>query len=202
MVTEGLLGSLRPPDRDPLRLGSLSEEQEAVVVAVLDLLAFDGRSACRELTMQVLEEYWVPNALYRRRPATGWARHMRVLAVLLSLCFPGAGRALIGAFRRGLAWAIGLPLLGTTATTRRTAVTGASSSSTRSSGARPWSISRGTPTAIGSGPSASAIACEAPRLDAAAVVVRVTVLHVARRVPRDRLAVIAGDHAQRHVDAR
>lgn len=37
---------------------------------------------------------------------------MRVLAVLLSLCFPGAGHALIGAFRRGLAWAIGLPLLG------------------------------------------------------------------------------------------
>jgi len=36
---------------------------------------------------------------------------MRVLAVLLSLCFPGAGHALIGAFRRGLAWAIGLPLL-------------------------------------------------------------------------------------------
>jgi len=37
---------------------------------------------------------------------------MRVLAVLLSLCFLGAGHALICAFRRGLAWAIGLPLLG------------------------------------------------------------------------------------------
>ena len=71
MVTEGLLASLRPPDREPPRLGSLSGEQEAVVVAVLDLLAFDERSACRELAMQVLEEYWVPNALYRRRPATG-----------------------------------------------------------------------------------------------------------------------------------
>ena len=32
---------------------------------------YDERSACRELAMQVLEEYWVPNALYRRRPATG-----------------------------------------------------------------------------------------------------------------------------------
>jgi hypothetical protein len=71
MVTEGLLGSLRPPDREPPRLGSLSGEQEAVVVAVLDLLAFDERSGCRELAMQVLEEYWVPNALYRHRPATG-----------------------------------------------------------------------------------------------------------------------------------
>ena len=36
---------------------------------------------------------------------------MRVLAVLLSLCLPGTGHALIGAFRRGLVWAIGLPLL-------------------------------------------------------------------------------------------
>jgi Family of unknown function (DUF6714) len=71
VVTEGLLGSLRPPDRDPPWLGSLSEEQEAVVVAVLDLLAFDDRSACRELAMPVLEEYWVPNALYHRRPPTG-----------------------------------------------------------------------------------------------------------------------------------
>jgi hypothetical protein len=35
---------------------------------VLDLLAFDDRSACRELAMQALEEYWVPNALYRPRP--------------------------------------------------------------------------------------------------------------------------------------
>ena len=69
MVTEGLLWSLRPPDREPPRLASLSGEQEAVVVATLDLLAFDERSVCREFAMQVLEEYWVPNALYRRRPA-------------------------------------------------------------------------------------------------------------------------------------
>jgi hypothetical protein len=71
MVTEALLGSLRPPDREPPRLGSLSAEQEAVVVAVLDLLAFDERSAHRDLAMQVLEEYWVPNALYRTRPRDG-----------------------------------------------------------------------------------------------------------------------------------
>lgn len=68
MVTEALLWSLRPPDREPPRLGSLSAEQEAVVVAVLDVLAFHERSAHRDLAMQVLEEYWVPGALYRRRP--------------------------------------------------------------------------------------------------------------------------------------
>jgi hypothetical protein len=68
MVTEALLWSLRPPDREPPRLGSLSAEQEAVVVAVLDVLAFDERSLDRDLAMQVLEEYWIPGALYRTRP--------------------------------------------------------------------------------------------------------------------------------------
>jgi hypothetical protein len=69
MVTEGLLASLRPPDREPPRLGSLSAEQEEVIVATLDVLAFDARSAERDFAMQVLEEYWVPNALYRNRAA-------------------------------------------------------------------------------------------------------------------------------------
>ena len=69
MVTEGLVASLRPPDRDPPRLASLSAEQERVVVAVLDVLAFDARSVHRDFAMQVLEEYWVPGALYRNRAA-------------------------------------------------------------------------------------------------------------------------------------
>ena len=68
MVTEALLWSLRPPDREPPRLGSLSAEQEAVIVAVLDVFAFDARSLDRDLAMQVLEEYWGPGALYRPRP--------------------------------------------------------------------------------------------------------------------------------------
>jgi hypothetical protein len=63
------LPSLRPPDRDPPRLASLSAEQERVVVAVLDVLAFDARSVHRDFAMQVLEEYWVPGALYRNRAA-------------------------------------------------------------------------------------------------------------------------------------
>jgi hypothetical protein len=69
LVTEGLLSSLRPPDREPPRLASISAEQEAVVVGLLDVLAFDEGSAYREFAMQVLEEYWVADALYRKRAA-------------------------------------------------------------------------------------------------------------------------------------
>jgi hypothetical protein len=67
LVTDGLLSSLRPPDREPPRLGSISVEQEAVLVEFLDLLAFDERSGYQDFAMQVLEEDWVPNALYRER---------------------------------------------------------------------------------------------------------------------------------------
>jgi uncharacterized protein DUF6714 len=67
MAIDGLLWSLRPPDREPPRLGSLSAEQEAVIVAFLDVLTFDGRSVHQDFAMQVLEEYWLPNALYRQR---------------------------------------------------------------------------------------------------------------------------------------
>jgi hypothetical protein len=69
MAIDGLLGSLRPPDREPPRLGSLSAAQEAVVVAFLDALAFDDDSVHKDFAMQVLEEYWLPGALYRARPA-------------------------------------------------------------------------------------------------------------------------------------
>jgi hypothetical protein len=74
MAIDGLLWSLRPPDREPPRLGSLSAEQEAVIVAFLDVLAFDDYSVHQDLALQVLqvlEEYWVPNALYRERPSEG-----------------------------------------------------------------------------------------------------------------------------------
>jgi 8-oxo-dGTP pyrophosphatase MutT (NUDIX family) len=68
LAIEAVLWSLRPPDRDPPRLGSLTSEQEEVVVDFLDVLAFDHRSAYNGDAVQVLEEYWVPNALYRKRP--------------------------------------------------------------------------------------------------------------------------------------
>ncbi len=64
---QALLGSLRPPDRKPPRLGSLSKEQQAVIVSFLDVLAFDERSAWQDFAMQVLEEYGASNALYRKQ---------------------------------------------------------------------------------------------------------------------------------------
>lgn len=66
MVVEGLLSSLRPPDREPPRLASLSPEQEAVVTELLERLAFGPGSAHAAFATQVLGEYWVPNALYRK----------------------------------------------------------------------------------------------------------------------------------------
>ena len=65
MTIDGLLWSLRPPDRDPPRLASLTREQEEVVVAALDQLAFSGDSVYRSDAMQVMEEWWIPGALYR-----------------------------------------------------------------------------------------------------------------------------------------
>lgn len=67
-VTDALLWTLRPPDREPPRLTSLTAEQEAVVVAALEALAFGDASVWKEDAMQVLEEYWIPGALYRASP--------------------------------------------------------------------------------------------------------------------------------------
>ena len=64
-VVDALLSNLRPPDREPPRLASLSPEQEEVVVQFLDTLAFSEESVYEELAAQTLEEWWVPNALYR-----------------------------------------------------------------------------------------------------------------------------------------
>lgn len=71
MAVEGLLHSLRPPDREPPRLATLSAEQEAVIVAFLEEVAFSEDSANRDFAMQVLEEWWLPDALYRRRGGSG-----------------------------------------------------------------------------------------------------------------------------------
>lgn len=64
-LVEDLLWSLRPPDRDPPRLASLSPEEEAAVTAFLEELAFGVNSPWAEFAAQVLEEYWTPGALYR-----------------------------------------------------------------------------------------------------------------------------------------
>jgi hypothetical protein len=72
MVIEGVVSSLRPPDHEPPRLATLNAEQEKVIVAFLEQLAF-GEDVIpeRDLALQVLEEWWVPNARYRPRPESG-----------------------------------------------------------------------------------------------------------------------------------
>ena len=67
-AVDALLLSLRPPDREPPRLGSLSTRQSAVVAQFLEDLAFASDSAHQELACQVLEEAWLPGALYRPPP--------------------------------------------------------------------------------------------------------------------------------------
>jgi hypothetical protein len=69
MVTEALVRSLRPPDRYPPRLASLSPEQEAVVTAFLELVALgDAVPGLHEEARQALEEWWLPNP--RSRPTS------------------------------------------------------------------------------------------------------------------------------------
>jgi hypothetical protein len=69
MAPEGVLSSLRPPDREPPRLATLTPEQETVIVAFLEALAFsDDTRLYQEDAMQILDEWWLPNARYRNRP--------------------------------------------------------------------------------------------------------------------------------------
>lgn len=67
MAVEGLLHNLRPPDSEPSRLASFTAEQEALIVAFLEEAAFSEDSANRDFAIQVLEEWWLPDALYRKR---------------------------------------------------------------------------------------------------------------------------------------
>lgn len=65
MVIDSLLMALRPPDREPPRLASLNAAQESAVTLFLENLAFGEASPFQEMACQVLEEWWVPGALYR-----------------------------------------------------------------------------------------------------------------------------------------
>ena len=62
-VIDALLTSLRPPDRDPPRLGSLSKPQETVLLRFLDVLAHGPDSVNVDLAAQVLAEWWTPGAI-------------------------------------------------------------------------------------------------------------------------------------------
>ena len=69
MAMEALIRSLRPPDRYPPRLATLTAEQEAVVVAFLETLALgDGSSHVQDDAQQALEEWWLPGARHRPGP--------------------------------------------------------------------------------------------------------------------------------------
>lgn len=62
MAVEGLLHSLRPPDREPPRLASLNAGQAALIVAFLQELANSEDSANSTFAQQVLDEWWLPTA--------------------------------------------------------------------------------------------------------------------------------------------
>ena len=69
MVTEALVRSLRPPDRYPPRLATLSAEQEEAVRMFLEQAALgDAIPHVQIEAQQALEEWWLPNA--RSRPTT------------------------------------------------------------------------------------------------------------------------------------
>jgi hypothetical protein len=77
MVVEATVRSLRPPDRVPARLATLSPAQEAVIVALLERLALDDADGpARDDARAALEEWWLPGAFLRaeseaRRGARG-----------------------------------------------------------------------------------------------------------------------------------
>jgi hypothetical protein len=65
MAIDGLFWALRPPDRDPPRLASLTPEQEEVIVAFLDEMAFAEDSLYKDAAMEAIQEWWMPGALFR-----------------------------------------------------------------------------------------------------------------------------------------
>src|SRR5262249_26519820 len=70
-AVDALINSLRPPDRDPPRLASLTPAQEAAIRELLELLAFSAGSAWQAQACQALEEWWVEDALYRPKASRG-----------------------------------------------------------------------------------------------------------------------------------
>ncbi len=68
MAAEALVRSMRPPDRYPPRLATLTGEQEDLVRSFLEHIAFgDGLPHLQGEAQQALEEWWLPNP--RSRPS-------------------------------------------------------------------------------------------------------------------------------------
>ena len=71
MVIEATVRSLRPPDRVPARLATLSSAQEAVIVAFLERLALeDADGPAGDDARAALEEWWLPGAFLRAEAET------------------------------------------------------------------------------------------------------------------------------------
>jgi len=62
-VTDALLTSFRPPDRNPPRLATLTKAQETAVLRFLDVMAYSEESASMDLAAMVLSEWWTPGAI-------------------------------------------------------------------------------------------------------------------------------------------
>src|SRR6187402_1954127 len=76
MVTEALVRSLRPPDRYPPRLDSLTDAQEAVLRSFLEALGANGdATSVQSDARQALEEWWWPNP--RCRPTQAELQALR-----------------------------------------------------------------------------------------------------------------------------
>jgi hypothetical protein len=76
MVVEATVRSLRPPDRVPRRLTTLTADQEAVIVAFLERLALgDEEHTVANDAREALQEWWLPGA--HLRPARGDGRAAR-----------------------------------------------------------------------------------------------------------------------------
>ena len=67
VVVGTFIASLRPPDREPPRLGSLTKAQEALVRELLETLAFSPESIWQAEACQALEEWWIENPQYRAK---------------------------------------------------------------------------------------------------------------------------------------
>ena len=66
MVSEALMRSLRPPDRYPPRLATLTTDQESVVREFLERVALHGAVPHLQAdAQQALEEWWLPDARCR-----------------------------------------------------------------------------------------------------------------------------------------
>lgn len=65
MVIEATVHSLRPPDRVPTRLTTLSAAQEEVIVRFLEHLAQSDVEWTRDEARSALEEWWLPDAVAR-----------------------------------------------------------------------------------------------------------------------------------------